>query len=179
MYSNICFYIPNVACNKSSVWLKSHKITSHDRKPTIFLVGNFIQSFATGPTRDQQRRLMARREESGTRGNENPLYHMHDLHQIGSTKMLQYTNLLVQYTFFCSSRLCHFRIAHDLICLLQNCALQCKYSKKEHKVLKRHMLADIGESEGSEPGLVFEGLSQPVFMKGFSQTFSPRTAWFC
>ena len=40
--SNICFYIPNVACNTSSGGLKSPKIMSHDPRSTTLLVSDFI-----------------------------------------------------------------------------------------------------------------------------------------
>ena len=44
MYSNICFYIPNIACNMISVWLKSPRIISHDLKPTILLVSEYVSA---------------------------------------------------------------------------------------------------------------------------------------
>ena len=46
-HSNICFYIPNTACNMSSVWLKSPKIisrlkTDHMSGATSLVEFNFV-----------------------------------------------------------------------------------------------------------------------------------------
>ena len=42
VYSNICFYIPNSACNTSRVWLKLPNVISHDQMFATVLVSDFI-----------------------------------------------------------------------------------------------------------------------------------------